>query len=140
MSVSLVRSQTGNLLFFFLQRNSLTDLKASVRRSTDEGKTWSEATLITPEGGYHVMNNARIIQLQSGRLLAPISTSSRVGTKNDDFKTGVYHSDDDGRLAARVESERGMDASREDRARGESRRPAHASRGHDFVRRGPDVE
>jgi hypothetical protein len=32
------------------------------------------------------MNNARVIQLRSGRLLAPIATTARVWTKNDNFK------------------------------------------------------
>jgi sialidase-1 len=97
MSVTLLRSKSGDLLFFYLQKNSLTELKGYVRRSTDEGQTWGEPTLITPEPGYHVMNNARVIQLRSGRLLAPIATTLQVWTKNDGFKTVVYYSDDDGR-------------------------------------------
>jgi sialidase-1 len=97
MSVTLVRSRTGDLLFFYLQKNSTTDLKAWVRRSTDDAKTWGAPTLVTPEAGYHVMNNARVVQLRSGRLLVPVSTAPQVGTKNDNFKTVVYLSDDDGR-------------------------------------------
>jgi sialidase-1 len=53
--------------------------------------------LITPEDGYHVMNNARVIQLRSGRLLAPVATTPDVGIKTNDFKSVVYFSDDDGR-------------------------------------------
>lgn len=101
MSVSLLRSRTGDVLFFFLQKNSLTDLKAYVRRSVDDAKTWGEPVLVTPEAGYHVMNNARVIQLQSGRLLAPVATSAQVWTKNDNFRTVVYRSDDDGRTWTR---------------------------------------
>ncbi|MCW5557018.1 MAG: exo-alpha-sialidase [Verrucomicrobiae bacterium] len=97
MSASLLRSQSGDILFFFLRKNALTDLKIYMRRSSDEAATWSEPVLVTPEDGYHVMNNARVIQLKSGRLLAPVSTSKEVWTKNDDFKTVMYFSDDDGR-------------------------------------------
>lgn len=97
MSASLVRSHTGDILFFYLQKNSTTDLKAYVRRSTDDAKTWDPPVLMMPEAGYHVMNNARVIQLKTGRLLAPVATSPQVGTKNDNFKTVVYRSDDDGR-------------------------------------------
>ncbi|RBP36607.1 BNR repeat protein [Roseimicrobium gellanilyticum] len=98
MSVSFVRSSTsGDLLLFYLRKNSLTDLKVFMRRSTDNGATFGEPVLITPEEGYHVMNNARVIQLTSGRLLAPIATTSKVWTKNDNFRTLVYFSDDDGR-------------------------------------------
>ncbi len=97
MSVSLLRSRTGDVLFFFLQKNSLTDLKVYVRRSTDDARTWGEPVLVTADPGYHVMNNARVIQLRSGRLLAPVASSKQVWTKNDDFRTSVYLSDDDGR-------------------------------------------
>ena len=97
MSVSFVRLRTGEVLFFFLQKNSLTDLKAYVRRSTDDARTWGEPVLVTADPGYHVMNNARVIQLRSGRLLAPVASTKQVWTKNDDFRTSVYLSDDDGR-------------------------------------------
>lgn len=97
MSASLVRSRTGDILFFYLQKNSPTDLKAYVRRSSDDAQTWGPPVLMMPEPGYHVMNNARVIQLKTGRLLAPVATSPQVGTKNDNFKTVVYRSDDDGR-------------------------------------------
>jgi len=97
MSVSLLRARGGDLLFFYLQKNSLTDLKVFVRRSTDDAKTWDAPVLVTPEEGYHVMNNARVIQLKSGRLLAPIAMTQQVGTKDDAFKTVVYFSADDGR-------------------------------------------
>ncbi|QIF03658.1 sialidase family protein [Roseimicrobium sp. ORNL1] len=105
MSVSFVRSHTsGDLLLFYLRKNSLTDLKVFMRRSTDDGATFGEPVLVTPEEGYHVMNNARVIQLASGRLLAPISTTSKVWTKNDNFRTVVYFSDDDGRTWKRSAS------------------------------------
>ncbi len=57
MSVSLLRSSSGDVLFFYLIKNSLSDLKAYVRRSKDDTQSWGEPTLITPEPGYHVMNN-----------------------------------------------------------------------------------
>jgi sialidase-1 len=97
MSVSLLRSRSGDVLFFYLQKNSLSDLKAYVRRSTDDAKTWGPPVLVTADDGYHVMNNARVIQLKSGRLLAPVASTRQVWTKNDDFRTSVYLSDDDGR-------------------------------------------
>ncbi len=97
MSVSLLRSRSGDVLFFFLRKNSATDLKVLVRRSTDDAATWGPPVQVTPEDGYHVMNNARVLQLRSGRLLAPVASTRRVGTKQDDFRTTVHLSDDDGR-------------------------------------------
>ncbi len=105
MSVSFLRLRSGGLLFFYLQKNSLADLDVYARRSNDDGKTWERAILLTPEDGYHVMNNARVIQLQSGRLLAPVATTQQVWTKNDQFKTVVYFSDDEGRSWQRSKTE-----------------------------------
>lgn len=97
MSVSFLRSQSGDILFFFGIKNSPSDLDFAVRRSSDEGKTWSEPVLITPEPGYYVMNNARVIQLRSGRIVCPMAFTDKVWTKNEDFRTVMYFSDDDGR-------------------------------------------
>lgn len=97
MSVSFLRSRTGDILFFYLVKNSRSDLDCVVRRSTDEAKTWSGQVLITVEPGYYVMNNSRALQLKSGRILCPMSFTDEVWTKNEDFRTVVYFSDDDGR-------------------------------------------
>ncbi len=105
MSVSFVRSRSGDLLFFYARKNSDTDLEIFVRRSTDEAKTWGSAVKVTGDPGYHVMNNARVLQLKSGRLLAPVATAPQVGTKNDGFKTSIYFSDDDGRTWQRGKTE-----------------------------------
>ena len=73
MCATLLRLRSGEMAFFYLQKNSAGDLKAYVKRSFDEGQTWSEAVCVTPKPGYHVMNNDRVIQLSSGRLLAPVA-------------------------------------------------------------------
>ncbi|WP_414660300.1 sialidase family protein [Horticoccus sp. 23ND18S-11] len=104
MSASLLRSRSGDVLFFYLQKNSLSDLKAYVRRSTDDTRTWGPSVLVTADDGYHVMNNARVLQLRSGRLLAPVASTKQVWTKNDDFRTSVFFSDDDGRTWKRSRS------------------------------------
>jgi sialidase-1 len=98
MSASLVRSNmSGDLLFFYGEKNSTKDLHFWVRRSKDDGETWGEATIVNPEPGYYVMNNARVIQLRDGRLLAPMAWSPEVFAPGTAFKTAVYYSDDDGR-------------------------------------------
>ncbi len=104
MSASLLRLRTGEVLFFFLRKNSTRDLKVFVRRSTDDARTWGEPVLVTQDEGYHVMNNARVIQLRSGRLLAPVASTAQVWTKNDAFRTSMYLSDDDGRTWRRSRS------------------------------------
>jgi len=97
MSVSFLRAQSGEILFFFLVKNSAADLKVFLRRSHDEGKTWSALVVVTPESGYFIMNNARTVQLKSGRILCPISFCEDIGKRNSHLQNIVYFSDDDGR-------------------------------------------
>ncbi|MEO6181765.1 MAG: sialidase family protein [Verrucomicrobiota bacterium] len=97
MSVSLLRTRSGDILFFFLIKNSNTDLKLVVRRSTDDARSWGAPVVITREPGYHIMNNARAIQLKSGRILCPISSSADIGTGKEPLRNFIYYSDDNGR-------------------------------------------
>lgn len=95
MSLSLLRSQSGDMLLFYLVKNSWMDLEVFMRRSQDEGQTWSDPIQVSSKDGYNVMNNARVIQLNSGRLLAPVANSAR--ESGEDFATVFcYISDDDG--------------------------------------------
>jgi sialidase-1 len=73
MSVSLLRLKSGRLAFFCLHKQSHTDCRPYVRFSDDEGGIWSEPTLVVPAPGYFVLNNDRVIQLASGRLVAPVA-------------------------------------------------------------------
>ena len=97
MSASFLRLRSGDILFFFLLKNSRRDLDCLVRRSTDDGATWSEPALVTTEAGYYVMNNARVVQMSSGRILCPMAFTGEVWTASENFRTLVYYSDDDGR-------------------------------------------
>lgn len=71
MSVSFLRLNTGEIGFFYLLRYSLQDMRMVMRKSSDEGKTWSEPEFCMTEPGYYVVNNDRVIQLAGGRLLIP---------------------------------------------------------------------
>ncbi|NPV08008.1 MAG: exo-alpha-sialidase [Anaerolineae bacterium] len=73
MSPSLLQLPEGELLLFYLRKNSPTDLQVYVKRSADQGQTWGEPTRVTDGQGYYVMCNARAVRLSSGRLLAPVS-------------------------------------------------------------------
>ncbi len=98
MSLSFLRlGGSGDLLMFVLVKNSKTDLDLAVCRSTDEAATWSEPQLITVEDGYHIMNNARAIQLTSGRILCPVSTTPLIHSSEHPLKNVCYFSDDDGK-------------------------------------------
>lgn len=76
MSVSLLRLADGRVALFYLVKNSNQDCRPYVRFSTDEAKTWGDATPCVPDGqGYFVVNNARAVQLtagdRAGRIILP---------------------------------------------------------------------
>ncbi len=97
MSASFLRlKESGDLLLFYLEKNSKTDLRPLVRRSSDEGKTWSDPVTIIRDEGYWVMNNARVVQLKSGRIVCPVAMTERVFEKGHRFRTVCFFSDDEG--------------------------------------------
>lgn len=95
MSVTLRRLTSGAIAMFYLQKNSHSDLDLLVRQSIDEGATFGPPVTVTHNPGYHVVNNDRITQLKSGRLLAPAASSADV-IKENHFVSHCYLSDDDG--------------------------------------------
>ncbi len=96
MSVTLRMFSDGTLAMFYLQKNSFNDLDLLVRFSTDDAVTFSESTLVTGDDGYHVVNNDRVTQLSTGRLLVPAASTADVKKVNH-FVSHCYISDDDGR-------------------------------------------
>tara|TARA_R110000737_G_scaffold353259_2_gene403620 strand:- start:42 stop:2213 length:2172 start_codon:yes stop_codon:yes gene_type:complete len=98
MSVSFLRLQNGDIALFYARKNSLEDCIPMVRISKDETQTWSEPTpIITNQNGYFVLNNDRVIQLKSGRILAPVSLHK---TPNSEWRNRgeirCFYSDDMG--------------------------------------------
>lgn len=99
MSVSLLRLQNGNIALFYLRKNSIRDCLPVMRLSTDEAKTWSDPVVcIKDKAGYFVLNNNRVIQLKSGRLLMPVALHT---TSNGEWQNKAnlfaYYSDDNGK-------------------------------------------
>lgn len=99
MSVTLRRLRQPHedtIAMFYLQKNAFDDLQVFVRFSTDEAATFGEAILVTSADGYHVMNNDRVTQLATGRLLVPVASTPNVKTVNH-FVCRCWISDDFGR-------------------------------------------
>lgn len=106
MSVSLLRLSKDTIGLFYLQKDALDDCRLYLRRSVDEGKSWSAATLCIPDAGYFVVNNDRVIQLKSGRLVAPASRRNSPGSAKPYPGVAVcYLSDDLGKTWRRSKSE-----------------------------------
>ncbi|MBP5321475.1 MAG: exo-alpha-sialidase [Kiritimatiellae bacterium] len=102
MSVSLLRLQSGEIALFYLRKNSETDCRPYLRRSTDEAKSWSEPIPCVPPDpdAYYVLNNSRATQLKSGRIVLPLCWHSSGGTKRIADWAGeivCYLSDDNGK-------------------------------------------
>lgn len=107
MSVSLLRLRSNRIALFYLRKHSLEDCRPVMRVSEDEGKTWSEPIQIIREPvGYYVMNNDRVIQTSTGRLIAPVALHNLPGYEKPDWtgKITTYHSDDEGRTWQRSKS------------------------------------
>lgn len=75
MSVSFLRLKDGRIALFYIRKIDASISEILMRTSSDEAKTWSEAVNVTGgmPAGWYVLNNARVIQLKTGRVLAPLA-------------------------------------------------------------------
>ena len=85
MSVSLLRLRSGSLSMFYLAKDEPGQCHPWIRTTADEGATWSEPALILPEPGYFVLNNDRVIQTSSGRLVVTVAHHPPHPTKKGDI-------------------------------------------------------
>jgi len=73
MSASLLQLPSGRILLAFGRKESEGSLlHAMVKRSDDEGATWSDPEQITRGDRYWCITNDRLVRLRSGRILYPI--------------------------------------------------------------------
>lgn len=102
MCVSLMHMNNGDIGLFYgckyLSEDKRVMMKVLLRRSADEGETWSQMYECMDEEGYFVYENDRIFRLKSGRILLPLNLheafeKGRISNKGV-FRT--YYSDDDG--------------------------------------------
>jgi sialidase-1 len=95
MSVGFLRLYSGALLFGFAVKNHPSeDCRYYIRRSDDDGQTWRDPILAIPEPGYFVVNNDRLVQTTTGRLLVPAAKS--IDARYHCVST-CFSSDDEGR-------------------------------------------
>ena len=104
MSLSLLHMENGDIGLFYLVRHTYTMMQMYVRRSKDHGKTWGDRVLCTPQEGFFIVNNDRVVRLESGRILIPAAchrTGQLGETKGERFldycsQVLFFYSDDDG--------------------------------------------
>jgi sialidase-1 len=91
------RLRNGEILLSYCTKDSTEDCSVCFRRSPDEGKTWRRKVkyaIPRPYTGYTGINNNRLIQLSTGRLLLPAYDGWVRGTVIVSF---ALYSDDNGR-------------------------------------------
>ncbi len=96
MSLSFLRAKSGKIGMFYLEKNSNSDLQVHYRWSSDEAKTWGPVQKIPAPAGYNIVNNDRVIQLHSGRIIVPVSYTPDIGAPGPLWVFCMY-SDDEGR-------------------------------------------
>lgn len=97
MSVSLLRLQDGSIALFYLRKNAEDDCRPLLRLSHDEARSWGEPTECIPSPvGYYVVNNDRVIQTQSGRLIIPAALHALKGESFSQRGRVVCYLSDDG--------------------------------------------
>ena len=102
MSVSLLRLGNGDIGLFYIFKNLDGTDNIFLLRSADEGQTWAAPLSCMgscTDTDYYVLNNDRVLRLQSGRLLYAAARHSIYRVK-DRLAPGAlcfFCSDDDGR-------------------------------------------
>lgn len=105
MSVSLERLADGSIALVYLRKNGHDDCRPYIRLSHDEMATWSEPVAVADKVGYFVVNNDRLIQLSSGRLVVPAAIHAEDGAKfAGRGKAICFLSDDNGATWRRSET------------------------------------
>ncbi|MFI5356299.1 MAG: sialidase family protein [Opitutales bacterium] len=103
MSVSVLRLASGRIALFYCEKYSRLNCHPVRRVSADEGATWSEPVRVVPAPGYFVLNNDRVIQTGTGRLIVPVAFQRSRKDTDDSRDVGDgraialwYYSDDEG--------------------------------------------
>ncbi len=101
MSSSILRLANGELLLFYLRKDSSQRCNLFVRRSADEFQTVGPPVRVTLLDGYHVVNNDRVVELSTGCLIVPtvLHTGFDGDRVTDNVPQGipfVYYSDNHG--------------------------------------------
>lgn len=96
MSVSLLRLKSGDIAMLYLRKNSENDCIPFMRISADEAKTWSDPVRCISDEKYYVVNNDRLVQLPSGRVIFPAALHEAPDRRNG--RITCYISDDNGKL------------------------------------------
>ncbi len=83
---SFLRLSNGDILLSYIYSTHPTTPYFGhnyVRRSADEGKTWTEQFCMTPWPGYVIVHNDRLLTLSTGRIVAMAEYKAHMPSTND---------------------------------------------------------
>jgi predicted neuraminidase len=95
MQPSFARLPNGELGVTYSLIDSFTKARKVFRYSSDEGRSWSEPVVISPNDGYWTGAHDRLVVISGGRLLAQLHT--KLSAKPERLATRIAYSDDSGR-------------------------------------------
>ncbi len=98
---SFLRLKNGNILLSYIYSTYPTTPYYGhnyYRLSADEGATWTDQYVMTPHPGYVIVHNDRLVQLSSGRILAPAEYKAHMPSSDDHsgYAGICFFSDDQG--------------------------------------------
>ncbi|MGI6086468.1 MAG: sialidase family protein [Kiritimatiellia bacterium] len=96
MSVSLLPLQDGRMAGLFLRKKSLEDCRPFFMTATGNARRWTTPKPMVKRPGYYVVVNDRMIQLRSGRILAPYAFYGKSASDDKPGVCGCMISDDAG--------------------------------------------
>ncbi|MBO7680406.1 MAG: exo-alpha-sialidase [Thermoguttaceae bacterium] len=88
MSVTLRRLADGRIVMFYLVKENPGDCRPYMRVRGDDG-TWGPRKCLIDEPSYNVVNNDRVVQLSSGRLLVPVGRHPYGGKGAYDYESNA---------------------------------------------------
>ncbi|MBQ6619520.1 MAG: exo-alpha-sialidase [Thermoguttaceae bacterium] len=88
-SVSLLRLADGRVAMFYLVTESSEDCRPYMRVRRDDG-TWGERKCLIDKPSYNVVNNDRVVQLASGRILIPVARHDYLGKDKYDYEANAH--------------------------------------------------
>jgi len=102
-SPSLLRLASGKIALFYAAKKGGLDCHPLLRLSSDEGASWSADRPVIAAPGYFVLNNDRVIQTTTGRLIVAVAYNRALkavdhGANSSDVRGIIlwHYSDDEG--------------------------------------------
>lgn len=99
---SLLRLKSGDIALFFLYKKYRDVCVPYIKKSRDEGKTWSKPIALTKDERLYDMANDSVIQLSTGRIVVP---ACRFNRHKWNYSAFCFYSDDGGRSWSKGKSE-----------------------------------